>query len=100
MDYLQKNELTLRELFQVFRRRRFFIFASVCVAFLLGVLVCTFSTRRYVATGTIQLQKEISEGLDRDTLTGSAPPSSDALDTNITIQTQAQILQSTALALR
>ncbi len=100
VDYSRKNELTLRDLLQVFRRRRLLIYGAVCGAFLLGVLACVFTTRRYVATGTIQVQKESSEGLNRETLTGAAPLSSDALEDDITIQTQARILQSNELALR
>jgi len=95
----QKNELTLRDLLHIFRRRRSLICAAVCVTLLLGVLVCVFSTRRYEATGTIQVQKENSDVLDRDTLMGSAPVSSDALEDDITIQTQSRILQSDVVAL-
>jgi succinoglycan biosynthesis transport protein ExoP len=96
----QVSELTLRELFQMFRRRFRFIQMAACALLVLGILVCIFSTRRYEAKGTIQVQPESSAGLNRETLMGAMPVSSDALEQGITIQTQARILQSDELALR
>ncbi len=70
------------------------------VVFALALLFCIFSTRRYQAMGTIQVQKESSDGLDLESLMGSGSDSTDALNADINIQTQASILQSNALALR
>jgi capsular exopolysaccharide synthesis family protein len=84
----------------MFRRRRVTVYAATGVFFALGILLCVLSTRRYQATGTIQVQKESSDGLDLDTLMGSAGDTTDALNADINIQTQASILQSNALALR
>jgi capsular exopolysaccharide synthesis family protein len=96
----QERELTLRDLLQMFRRRRSIVFGVTGVIFALGILLCMFSTRRYQATGTIQVQKESSDGLDLDSLVGAAANSTDALDADINIQTQASILRSNTLALR
>jgi polysaccharide biosynthesis transport protein len=96
----QVSELTLRELFQMFRRRLRFIQIAACALLALGIIVCIFSTRRYEAQGTIQVEPESSGGLNRETLMGAMPVSSDALEQGITIQTQARILQSDELALR
>jgi succinoglycan biosynthesis transport protein ExoP len=90
----------MRDLLRMFRRRFSLIRVSVAAALLAGALVCIFSTRRYEATGTIQLQRESTDGLSRDSLMGSAPLSSDALGESMTIQTQTRILQSDVLALR
>ena len=96
----QDRELTLRDLLQMFRRRRSIVFGAAGLFFALGILLCLFTTRRYQATGTIQVQKESSDGLDLNSLMGSAANTTDAPDADINIQTQASILQSNELALR
>ena len=100
LNLYQERELTLRDLVQMFRRRRVIVFITTGVVFALAVLFCVVSTRRYQAAGTIQVQKESSDGLDLQSLMGSGGDASDALDADINIQTQASILQSNALALR
>lgn len=96
----REQELTLRDLLQMVRRRRSIVYAATGVMFTLGILYCVFSTRRYEATGTIQVQKESSDGLDLDSLTGVSGTAVDALNADINMQTQASILQSDTLALR
>jgi capsular exopolysaccharide synthesis family protein len=83
----------------MFRRRRAIVFAVSGTVLALAILFCVFSTRRYQATGTIQVQKESSDGLDLDSLMGSSS-TQDALEADINLQTQASILQSNELALR
>jgi len=68
--------------------------------FSLVALVCIFSTRRYQASGQLQVQKEAMDGLGLSSMLGGAGGVTDALDGNISIQTQATILQSDTLALR
>jgi succinoglycan biosynthesis transport protein ExoP len=94
-----EKELTLRDLLHIFRRRRSIIYGTAGVVFVVTILVCAFSTRRYQATGTIQVQNESSNGLDPSSLIGAAS-ATDALNGDINIQTQASILQSNTLALR
>ena len=96
----REQELTLRDLMQMFRRRRMIVYGAAGVMFGLGILFCVLSTRRYQAAGTIQVQKESSDGLDSNSLTGSASNTVDALNADINMQTQASILQSDTLALR
>ena len=96
----REQELTLRDLLQMFRRRRMIVYGAAGVMFGLGILYCALSTRRYEAAGTIQVQKESSDGLDLDTLTGTGSNTVDALNADINMQTQASILQSDTLALR
>jgi capsular exopolysaccharide synthesis family protein len=91
-------ELTLREVGAMFKRRRGIIYVTVLVFFLLGILALTFSTRRYQSTGEIELQKDYTSSLGIQTDSPDTP--SDALEVNMLIQTQAQILQSDSLALR
>jgi polysaccharide biosynthesis transport protein len=58
-------------------------------------------TRRYTASSVIQLEKSSSDSLGLDSLMGAASGgASDALSVNVDLQTQANILQSEALALK
>ena len=91
-------EVTLREVGAMLRRRRGIIYVTVLVFFLLGILALTFSTRRYRSIGEIELQKDYTSSLGIQTDSPDTP--SDALEVNMLIQTQAQILQSDSLALR
>src|SRR6201996_1953008 len=84
-----------------FHRRRSSIVATTLVVFLLSVSACVFMTRRYTASSVIQLEKSSSDSLGLDSLMGAASGgASDALSVNIDLQTQADILQSEALALK
>jgi polysaccharide biosynthesis transport protein len=92
-------ELTLREVGVMLTRRRFIIYVSLLICFLLAILALIVSTRRYKSVGEIELQKDSTASLGiQTTENGDAP--SDALEVNMIIQTQAQILQSDSLALR
>ncbi len=97
---MTERPLTLGDLRHIFRRRRRVIVSCVGICFAVALLVCVFSTRRYQATGEIQVQKESADTLGLDNLTGGAEAASDALDASITLQTQANLLQSETLALR
>jgi polysaccharide biosynthesis transport protein len=79
-------------------RRRWIIYISLSVCFLLAILALIFSTRRYKSVGEIELQKDSTSSLVIQT--GSADAPSDALEVNMIIQTQAKVLQSDSLALR
>ena len=94
----QTPELTLREVGAMIARRRTIIYVSLAVFFLLAILALMLSTRRYNSVGEIELQKESASALAIQTESGDIP--SDALEVNMIIQTQAQILQSDSLALR
>ena len=81
-------------------RRRAIALAMIAFALIVGTLASVFNTRRYEASARLQVQKEAVDGLGLDSMTGDTAKSSDALDTNITILTQAKILESDTLALR
>jgi capsular exopolysaccharide synthesis family protein len=68
--------------------------------FAIAVLVCVSCERRYRATGELQVEKGSMDGLGLSNLTGGTADPSDALDGNITIQTEATILTSDTLALK
>jgi polysaccharide biosynthesis transport protein len=97
------DNFTITDLLQILRRRRHIIAVTVVCFIVLAAVVCVVSTRRYKAEGTLQVQKESSDMLGLSEMMGSAggmDDASDALSANITIQTQANILQSDTLALR
>jgi succinoglycan biosynthesis transport protein ExoP len=94
------RELTLSDLLQSVSRRRSIVFWAVGSCLAAGVLACALTTRQYLATATVELQAPLADGLDRQSLMGAAPTSSDPLSADVSMQTQARILQSDTLALR
>jgi len=97
----QRREWTLLELSSIFRRRRGFVLCCVLMVATLSGLYCVLATPRYQATGQIELQKDSpgTLGLDRSVTGGSPNDDADALDTSMTLETDARILQSSTLAL-
>jgi succinoglycan biosynthesis transport protein ExoP len=99
---LRDEEASPAQMFAILkqRRRTFFVVFGACM--LAAALYCVLATRRYQAIGQIQVQKETlgSFGLDESVLGGADAPTSDALDYNVTLQTEARILQSDSLALQ
>jgi succinoglycan biosynthesis transport protein ExoP len=96
-----EKELTIQALLAILRRRRALITKTTAVCFLLAALYCFFTSRRYSATAEIQVQKSSADGLGLESMMSSAGgDATDALDANITLQTQANILQSDTLALK
>jgi len=93
------NEMRLRDLWDVFVRRRTIVFGTLVVCLLGGALICVLWTRRYMATAELQVGKESDNSLGLQT-EGSQESPTDSLAENVTIQTQAGILQSDTLALR
>ncbi len=95
------NDLTIQALVAIFRRRRVLITITTTVCFTLAALFCICTSRRYSATAEIQVQKSSADGLGLESMMSSAGgDATDALDANITLQTQATILQSDTLALK
>jgi capsular exopolysaccharide synthesis family protein len=101
LNTMPDRDPTLRDLLRIFHRRKRAIVITVSVVFVLSICACVFMTRRYTATGVIQLGKSSSDSLGLDSLMGAASGgASDALSVNIDLQTQASILESDALALK
>jgi polysaccharide biosynthesis transport protein len=101
LNTLPDRDPTLRDLLRIFHRRKRAVVVTASVVFLLSVCACVFMTRRYTASSVIQLQKSSSDSLGLDSLMGAASGgASDSLSVNIDLQTQADILQSEALALK
>jgi succinoglycan biosynthesis transport protein ExoP len=96
----QSGEITIRGLLLMLKRRRAIILWTTAACFLLAVVACIFMKPRYKGLGEIQVQKSATDGLGLENLTGDKPQSSDSLQDNIEVQTQANILQSYSLALK
>jgi succinoglycan biosynthesis transport protein ExoP len=95
------NDLTIQALLAILRRRGVLITRTIAICFTLAALFCIFTSRRYAATAEIQVQKSSADGLGLESMMSSAGgDATDALDANITLQTQANILQSDTLALK
>jgi succinoglycan biosynthesis transport protein ExoP len=93
-------DLTIVDVIKTLQRRRTVFICVLLACFGFGVLYCVVSTRRFSASGQIQVQKESSDGLGLESMLSDASDASDALSANITLATQASILQSDNLALR
>ncbi len=86
-----------------FLRRRWRWMAGICAAcVLLVTLYWMVATPRYEATGEVEIQKDQSSplGLAAMAEDGARSVSSDALDYDVTLQTQVDILKSDTLALK
>jgi polysaccharide biosynthesis transport protein len=94
------QDLTISGLILILKRRRTVLIMSTCVCVFLAALLCVFMTRKYEATARIQVARESSGDLDLSEVKSRDNSSADALEDNITLQTQANILQSDTLALR
>jgi succinoglycan biosynthesis transport protein ExoP len=92
-----QQPLTLQDVLRVLKRRRkaALIFAGGVLA--LVVLYLAFATRRYAGEATLEFDKQNADMLG---VNGAAAGASDTLDYNITLQTQADILESDTLALQ
>ena len=96
---IPRKEMTIEDLWGVLSRRRTIVLGTLLGTIALtGVLFAT-ATRFYKGTAEIQVQKESADALSMDSVIGPESQS-DSVDSNITLQTQAQILQSDSLALQ
>lgn len=99
---VRDDEWTLAGFASLLRRRRA-AFLCVFAAFIAAVtLYCLFATRRYQAVGQIQIQKDNNSafGLETSVMGDTSDNTSDALDYNLSLQTEASILNSESLALQ
>ncbi len=95
------KELTVSGLLLIFRARRKILAITVVTCFLLGVLVCLFSTRRYEAKAVLEVQKSSADMLGLESMMASASDGpNDALNANLDLQTEGEVLKSDTLALK
>jgi polysaccharide biosynthesis transport protein len=96
----EDNELTIRGLLLVLKRRRAIILWAVSGCLALGVITCLILSPRYRAMGEIEIRQSPTDGLGLQNLASPGQGQSDALSANIDQQTQANILESYSLALK
>ena len=97
----QGNELTIADLVLILRRRMKQIAMITVICFLLGVMVCLFMTPRYEGKGILEIQKTSADMLGlQSVMAGASDGPGDALNANLDLQTESEILQSDALALK
>lgn len=91
---------TVGDLLDIFRRRRLLMAAIFLATFTLAMVAFFSATRLYKGSAEIQVQKGSADTIGLDGMRGGAGDAGeDAMEANITLQTEAQILQSESLAL-
>ncbi|MBV8206124.1 MAG: polysaccharide biosynthesis tyrosine autokinase [Acidobacteria bacterium] len=90
-------DFDLHGILSVLRRRKHWIAGCTLAMLVAAALVCIFMTPRYKAESKIEVLKQDQASLGLSTQ-GQEPGASDALDFNITMQTQLAVLKSDALA--
>jgi capsular exopolysaccharide synthesis family protein len=100
LDTLHPAEpgLTVNDLGKLIRRRRMIGLAILGGFLLLAIIFILISSKRYTATGTVQVQKQGSTPIDVTDI-GGASANQDAIAATTNQETQASILQSDTLAL-
>lgn len=93
------RELTLPDLLELLRRRRGIMALVFSITFSLALVAFFTSTKLYKASAQIQVQKEAADAIGMENVHGGEA-AGDAIESNVTLQTEAQILKSDALALR
>jgi succinoglycan biosynthesis transport protein ExoP len=96
---LPRKEMTIQDLGGILSRRRGILLGGFVLSMGVAAILFSTSTRLYLGSAEIQVQKEAADTLSMNTMMGPQNPT-DAIDSNITLQTQAQILQSDTLALQ
>ncbi len=94
-----RKEMTVQDLWGVLSRRRGIVLGVLLLTIVVAGILFATSTRLYRASAEIQVRKESADALSMDTMMGAEPPS-DSVESNVNLQTQAQILQSDSLALQ
>ena len=95
-----RNEMTIRDLLTVMSRRRGIVWSTMLAVVALGVVVCLTSTRLYRATAVVQVQKEPADALSLNNMIVQSGGDQDAIESNLTLQTEAKVLESESLALK
>jgi capsular exopolysaccharide synthesis family protein len=98
----KNDDLTLKGLSLTMRRRRSIVLATTGCCLLLAASYCLVATRRYQATSVIDVQQQSVDmvGLGNAMNPGQNQAGADPLEVSMTMETQANILQSDTLALR
>ena len=96
---LPAADLSIRDLWPFTPAQQVF-YAALGVVLLLAVVYCCIATRRYSATGTIEVQNESMGGMELSDVFNGQEVTTDAMTTGLDLETQADILKSDTLALQ
>ena len=95
-----EKDFKIADLLGLLLRRKRIVIVTPILFLSVAILYCVFTTPRYQATAQVQFQKESSGGDGLDSVGTQEDNSSiDAMEEAISIQTQANVLQSDTLAL-
>ena len=94
-----RKEMTIQDLGSVLSRRRGVVLGILLLTLGAAAVKFATATRLYKSSAQIQVLKESADTLSMATMMGPES-ASDAVESNVTLQTQAQILQSDSLALQ
>ena len=95
-----EKELSLNDLWSIVLRRRNILLACLGLTLGVAILYCATATRLYKATSRVQVQSQSADALGLDNVTGASEGGTDAIDANLTLQTQAEMMKSDSLALQ
>lgn len=95
-----ERPLTILDLWHVLLRRKVLILGTLAFCVGSAIFLCASSTRLYQAKARVEVQKESADALGLDSIIAAPESGSDALEASITLQTQAELLQSESLALQ
>lgn len=93
-------EMTIEGFAALLVRRRVLVATVMAVVVTAAFIKYASSTRMYKSSATIQVQKDSVDALSLNEMMSANEAPADAVESNIALQTQAQILQSEALAFR
>lgn len=91
--------MTIGDLLAVISRRKVVLLTTFVVVMTLTLIKLATSTRLYKGSAVVEVQKGSPDALSLDSMMGTGDAPSDTLDANMTMQTEAQVLQSDSLAL-
>lgn len=97
---LRSRDYNLLDLWKVVSRRRLWILSSVAIALALGVIYNLVVPRLYRATAQLQILKQDAATDLSDPAQAAGTAAADALDFNLAVQTDVNVLRSRNMALR
>ena len=96
----QSSQFNFVEVWKVLRRRQKVMLAAVCATVLLGILYTVMVPRLYRAEAKLQILKQDAAVGLADPAQASSTAAADALDFNLAVQTEVDVLRSRNLALK
>lgn len=95
-----ERDYNLLDLWKVIRRRWLWIAGAVAAALLLGLIYNLLTPRLYKAEGQLQLLKQDAAAVLSDPSAAASSAAADALDFNLAVQTDVDVLRSRNMAMR